>query len=146
MSRKQKSADSQPALSAENNGSLDGGTESDDQRCENQGLKGETGIAETNDRELLTSGVAEVHVDGTRQDLHDLARTSSGGRTMDTALSSASPDGSAIFLEEKTSTTNDGQNCYRRREESGHGEQQIDDRKNRIGDDRTTESFHRGCT
>lgn len=34
----------------------------------------------------LTSGVAEVHVDGTRQDLHDFTRTSNGGRKANTMV------------------------------------------------------------
>lgn len=81
---------------------------------------------------LLTSGVAEVHIDGTRQDLHDLARTSSGGRTMDTALTSASPDGGAIFLEEETSA-NGGQNCRRREWKAVTGNGRLTAGKTRIG-------------
>lgn len=109
-------------------------------------LKGEIGDREANDRiVLLTSGVAEVHIDGTRQDLHDLARTSSGGRTMDTALTSASPDGGAIFLEEETSA-NGGQNCRRREWKAVTGNGRLTAGKTVSDDwDRTTESFHRGC-
>ena len=50
---------------------------------------------------------------------------------MDTAFSSALPDGSAIFLEKEMSMANDGQS-YWKREKSGHGEQ-IDDEQSATG-------------